>query len=212
MTGADSPVIADSSTEATPTTTSPSPGMNSPAATRTRSRARRAELATVSVVPSFFSRRALVSVRALRRVSAWALPRPSAMASAKLAKRTVNHSQRLICRPKPVPETWCARSRAHCSVVSSAPTSTTNITGFFTMVRGWSFRKESSTARRSIFGSPSAFALTCVELVIKPQKTLPACIKRCSRIGARLNTGKKVSEPTMTMVETSKTVNSGPRT
>ncbi len=31
MTGADSPVIADSSTEATPSTTSPSPGMTSPA-------------------------------------------------------------------------------------------------------------------------------------------------------------------------------------
>ena len=32
----------------------------------------------------------------LRSVSAWALPRPSAMASAKLAKSTVNHSQPLI--------------------------------------------------------------------------------------------------------------------
>jgi hypothetical protein len=35
MTGADSPVIADSSTEATPSTTSPSPGMISPASTTT---------------------------------------------------------------------------------------------------------------------------------------------------------------------------------
>ena len=33
ITGADSPVMADSSTEATPSTTSPSPGMNSPAMT-----------------------------------------------------------------------------------------------------------------------------------------------------------------------------------
>jgi hypothetical protein len=39
------------------------------------------------------SRFAIVVVRALRRVSAWALPRPSAMASAKLANKTVNHSQ-----------------------------------------------------------------------------------------------------------------------
>ena len=36
---------------------------------------------------------AVVSARVLRRVSAWALPRPSAMASAKLAKSTVNQSQ-----------------------------------------------------------------------------------------------------------------------
>ena len=37
ITGADSPVIADSSTEAMPSITSPSPGMNSPAVTTTRS-------------------------------------------------------------------------------------------------------------------------------------------------------------------------------
>ena len=35
MTGADSPVIADSSTDATPSTTSPSPGMTCPASTTT---------------------------------------------------------------------------------------------------------------------------------------------------------------------------------
>ena len=35
MTGADSPVIADSSTQAMPSTTSPSPGMNWPASTTT---------------------------------------------------------------------------------------------------------------------------------------------------------------------------------
>src|SRR6185312_1169216 len=44
MTGADSPVMADSSTEATPSTTSPSPGMISPASTTTKS-------PTVSAVP-----------------------------------------------------------------------------------------------------------------------------------------------------------------
>jgi hypothetical protein len=37
MTGADSPVIADSSTEAMPSTTVPSPGISSPAMTTTRS-------------------------------------------------------------------------------------------------------------------------------------------------------------------------------
>ena len=35
MTGADSPVMADSSTEATPSTTSPSPGISPPGSTST---------------------------------------------------------------------------------------------------------------------------------------------------------------------------------
>src|SRR5437762_2443381 len=46
MTGADSPVIADSSTEATPLVTSPSPGMKSPALTTTMSPERNFELGT----------------------------------------------------------------------------------------------------------------------------------------------------------------------
>ncbi len=53
ITGADSPVIADSSTEATPSTTSPSPGIKSPASTSTRSPLRSFGAATSSngVVP-----------------------------------------------------------------------------------------------------------------------------------------------------------------
>ena len=43
-------------------------------------------------LPSARSRRAVVSRRVLRSASAWALPRPSAIASAKLANSTVNHS------------------------------------------------------------------------------------------------------------------------
>ena len=44
-------------------------------------------------VPSGSCTNAVVSERVLRRVSAWALPRPSATASAKLANSTVNQSQ-----------------------------------------------------------------------------------------------------------------------
>ena len=44
---------------------------------------------------------ATVSLRARRSVSACALPRPSAMASAKFAKRTVSHSQRVIWSSNP---------------------------------------------------------------------------------------------------------------
>ncbi len=111
ITGADSPVIADSSTEATPSTTSPSPGMNSPAATSTWSPERSFELGTISVQPSARKRRASVSALALRSVSACALPRPSAMASAKLAKSTVNHNHSVICSPKSSSALWCKASR-----------------------------------------------------------------------------------------------------
>ena len=101
MTGADSPVIADSSTLATPSTTSPSPGMMSPASTTTRSPSRSGgaghlllgrRRARAAGGPS-------VSVLARRSVSACALPRPSATASARLAKMTVSQSQTAIDQP-----------------------------------------------------------------------------------------------------------------
>jgi len=136
MTGADSPVIADSSTEATPSMTSPSPGINSPADTRTMSPERSFELGTSSSDPSARSRCDTVSARDLRRVSACAFPRPSAMASAKFANRTVNHNHKVICRPKPNCPACRIVSFTSSSDVSAAPTSTTNITGFFTIVRG----------------------------------------------------------------------------
>ena len=52
---------------------------------------------------------AVTSRLLLRRLSAWALPRPSAMASAKLANRQVNQSQRQIWRLKP--ENFPGRNR-----------------------------------------------------------------------------------------------------
>ena len=101
MTGADSPVIADSSTLAMPSTTSPSPGMTWPASTTTRSPSCSSGAATSSSRPGApgvqpTSRRAMVSVLALRSESACALPRPSATASARLANTTVSHSQTTI--------------------------------------------------------------------------------------------------------------------
>ncbi len=86
MTGADSPVIADSSTDAMPSVISPSEGIRSPASQTTRSPLASAAAATNCSVPSGRSLRASVSERILRSVSAWALPLPSAIASAKLAK------------------------------------------------------------------------------------------------------------------------------
>ena len=95
MTGADSPVIADSSTDATPSMISPSPGMNSPALHHDHVALAEARRRHLSPTRSPAVRRfATVSVRVLRSVSACALPRPSAIASAKLANSTVNHSQK----------------------------------------------------------------------------------------------------------------------
>src|SRR3981081_4275519 len=149
ITGADSPVIADSSTEATPSMTSPSPGTSSLAVTTTTSPERSFALGTVSVVPFGSKRLATVSDRALRSVSAWALPRPSAMASAKFANSTVNQSQRVICK---LNAKLCF-SRNNSAVVTTLPTSTTNMTGFFIMVRGLSLTTASTSARRIIFAS-----------------------------------------------------------
>ena len=98
MTGADSPVIAASLTEATPSTTSPSDGIVSPASTSTTSPTFRLVPGTVLkfFAPGPLCSLACVSVRVRRSESACALPRPSAIASAKLANSTVNHSHRII--------------------------------------------------------------------------------------------------------------------
>ena len=145
MTGADSPVMADSSTEAMPSMTSPSPGIVSPAETTTTSPLR-SSLACFWVMTPSTSTLARVSVLVLRRVSAWALPRPSAIAVAKLANSTVNQSQPLT-RPTnralwPLP----ARAAMKAMVVMTLPISTTNITGLRATSRGSSLTSELRTA------------------------------------------------------------------
>jgi hypothetical protein len=159
ITGALSPVMALSSTEATPSRTSPSEGMTSPASTSTTSPLRRFEALMDS---AFASRRGVprrlagTSLRVFLRASAWALPRPSAIASAKLAKSRVNQSQAAIARPKPPS---LARSRSPMMVAATLPTRTVNITGLRICRRGSSFRTESQRARRTIGGSNSGRAL-----------------------------------------------------
>ena len=119
ITGALSPVMALSFTEAMPSITSPSAGMNSPVSTSTTSPFRSAEAGTISTlaVRSGRARRlAWRSRRALRSEAAWALPRPSAMASAKLAKSTVNQSQSETPKMKPAeasprPTRACTQSK-----------------------------------------------------------------------------------------------------
>ncbi len=156
MTGADSPVTADSSTAATPSTTSPSAGISSPASTRTKSKGRSSVAATASVsasrrsVPTrqlCRSRRATVSVRALRSASACALPRPSATASARLAKTRVSHSQTLMSHEN------TDGSNTAVPVVITAPQPTTNSTGFLTSARGRSLCSASGNDFRTCTGS-----------------------------------------------------------
>src|SRR4051794_7700742 len=156
MTGADSPVMADSSTVAIPSTTSPSPGITSPAVTTQRSPTWRAVDARGPSVPSGLRTLAIVSALVLRSVAAWALPRPSAIASAKLANRTVNHRKTVTTMLKTF--SWLElspKSRTNRIVVKTEPISTTNITGLRAMVRGLSFLTESTSAVRTMAGSNS---------------------------------------------------------
>ena len=173
ITGADSPVIADSSTEAMPSITVPSPGISSPASTTTTSPFM-SSLAE-RCVPS--AMRAVVSVRMARSVAAWARPRPSASASAMLANTTVSHSQMATLNvnqagscPPPSglpPNTWISQA----TVVITAPISTTNITGLRICTRGSSLRKESIVAGTRIDRSNRDLDLRSV--------IGPACRGRC---------------------------------
>ena len=156
MTGADSPVIADSSTEAMPSITSPSLGIRSPASTSTMSPCFSSGAATACQFGAFCEARrlAVVSVRARRSVAACALPRPSATASAKLANSTVTHSQTMIWKVKPMCSPPPAMSsRTKMIVVSAATISTTNITGFFISTRGSSLTNDWPIAGTRIAGS-----------------------------------------------------------
>jgi hypothetical protein len=52
------------------------------------------------------------------------------------------------------------------AVVSTLPTSTTNITGFRTWWRGSSFRNDATMAPRTISGSKRGRAFACVDIVV----------------------------------------------
>ncbi len=141
ITGADSPVIAASLTEAIPSIISPSDGMMSPASTSTTSPTFRlvpGTSLTLSLLP-LVSSLACVSVLERRSESACALPRPSATASAKFANRIVNQSQRIIWKEKPRSPAPVRMSLRNRLVVRTETTATTNITGFLANVRGLSF-------------------------------------------------------------------------
>ena len=93
--------------------------------------------------PSARRRRASVVVRVARKALAWALPRLSAIASAKFAKSTVSHSQTAIVptNQSPLVSPWTS-CFTKMPVVMTLPISTMNITGLRTCRRGSSFGKE----------------------------------------------------------------------
>ena len=137
-TGADSPVMADSSTEAMPSITSPSPGMISPAFTITTLPFFNSLDRTVFSVPSSSNRRACVSFCVFFRLAACAFPRPSATDSAKFANRTVTNSTAqtiILYALKFVPELTSPKrpGKNESTSVIKKPISTTNMTGFFIM-------------------------------------------------------------------------------
>ena len=149
ITGADSPVIADSSTEAMPSMISPSVGMTSPASQTTRSPLRISGAGVGTSTP-FTSFRATVVLRVARSASACARPRPSASASAKFANSTVSHSQIAICTSNGTSPVPCTMSTTSCPLTSTVTTSTANMTGFLSSQRGSSLMKASISARRAI--------------------------------------------------------------
>lgn len=125
ITGADSPVMALSSTEATPSMTSPSPGTMSPASMRTTSPRRSAVAArdcTRSRRCGSASTLACTVVLMPRSEAACCLLRPSASASAKLANSTVNHSHTDTARMKPAgASAWPRSAMTHSRVVRMLP-------------------------------------------------------------------------------------------
>jgi hypothetical protein len=153
ITGADSPVMADSSTSATPSMTSPSAGMVSSASTSTISPARSAWLGTVSYSQVRLgscgrtSSLAGISLPSACRWPARVLPRASAMASAKLARKTVSQHQAATWPVKATrDESASRRAQTRRKVVRMAATSITSMTGLAMRTRGSSPRRAAHAA------------------------------------------------------------------
>ena len=126
---------------------SPSVGMISPFSTRTTSSLRKAVADTCSISPEVRMRLAINSVLVRRSEAAFALPRPSASASATFANHTVN-SRMAVTTPLYAADALEGPNRPGLIVsaaVTSAPSQTTNITGLRICDRGSSFLTASIT-------------------------------------------------------------------
>ena len=123
-------------------------------------------------------------------------PRPSAIASAKLANSTVNHrnsgdqsGEHVLGR------STTPRSLKNRTVVSTAPTPTTNMTGLRISVRGFSLRKLSMIARRIIAGSRNLFGAHEAWAAVGSSSDLQ-CARRSGRARGREGTrGRRRPRP-----------------
>ena len=149
MTGADSPVMADSSTDATPSMISPSPGMNSPAFdhdevafAQARSRTRSRSCRPAQTVRDGF--RAGLAQRVGLRLAATFGHRFGEVGE---DHREPQPERDLELEAKPRPPAMASSTNR--TVVNTLPISTTNMTGFFAIVRGCSFaaRRRSPASR-----------------------------------------------------------------
>ncbi len=200
ITGADSPVMADSSTEAMPSMTSPSPGMISPATTSTTSPLR-SSLAATCFDDAVRPRRWRASRSwCVRSVSAWALPRPSAIASAKLANSTVNQSQPLT-RPTNRESAVARREggdegdgRDHAADLDDEHHWVAGDLARVELDQRAADRRPRSRPRIDACAPGRAGRLDVVSLVIgvipAHEKRWPAFIRNCSTIGPSANAGK----------------------
>ena len=194
-----------------PSITSPSPGIMSPASATTTSPLRRVEAGTRSSRP-FRSFRAWVSWRRPRKAAAWALPRPSASASAKFAKRTVNQSQRATCPVKigeAAPAEGATRSRIHTSVVSTLPDldhEHDRVADHHPRVE-LADAVEKCRAEERDLPTPRRLSRCARSWLRTPFRTAP---RKCSTIGDRPSAGKNVSAPTITTTPTRSAEKSGP--
>ena len=143
VTGADSPVIADSSILAIPSIISPSLGIISPTFTKTTSPFFRSLLEISISFPSSKIFLALVSFFVFFNVSACAFPLPSATDSAKFANNKVINkimeTSILYLLALSLPSFIKFGKKASNRQIIN-PISTTNITGFFIIYLGFNFK------------------------------------------------------------------------
>ena len=198
-----------------PSTMSPSPGITSPAVTMHRSPICSSDDARSSVDPSAPRTLARSRTRVLRNVAACALPRPSAIASAKLANSTVNHKnsgdqpgEHVLIRGAG-PEVADEEDRGQ-----HDPTSTMNITGLRAMhswVRACAARRPTRSRRSPGRRSPSSPRSAAAPSAgggrvrrVPGSGALPSCGLTCPRSrGARrsgpsASAGKNVRPATIT--------------
>ena len=151
ITGALSPVITDSSTVAMPSITSPSPGIRSPASQTTTSPARSVDAGTCSILPA--------AVRRLGQRIRFGLAQAVGLGFAARFRHGFGEIGEQHREPQPERDLQARSrfrlrrsnmSRIRNTVVSAAPTSTTNITGFFIRVTGIQFpeRRRGPPGRR----------------------------------------------------------------